>query len=241
MAHTTTSMATDARGARTPWRVRSPAAWLLAALLTGCAGMGLKESPPSGTDLSGTWKLDPAHSTDSHRVLAELARARTRRPQEGQATRVAPGAGPRGPATGSSAQQSLEAQLRIPVEDVGPDISLQTEELSGGEYLRIVQKPGEITFRTATRTRTFTPGARSVVSVPDGVADQRSGWKGREYRILIHPQEGPKVEERFRRSDDGRQLIETIHIAADGRIPRVEVTRVYVPARELPIVLPSGD
>ncbi len=240
MAQSRRTMASRGRR-RAGFRAGWPALGLASILLTACSGWGLKETPAAGTDLSGLWKLDPARSTDTHSVLAQLNQARmSHRPAQENPQGVANG--PAGPRTGRpAAQESLDAQLRLPIEDVPPDISEQMEELRGGEFLRIVQKPDELTITNAARQRSFTPGGHSVVSVPDGVADQRSGWKGREYRIEIRPQEGPKVEETYRLSDDGRQLIQTIHIGSDGRIPAVQVTRVYTPTHETPAALPSGD
>ena len=232
-------MASGARSA-----ISIPASWPalgVAMLLAACSGMGLKEEPSAGVDLSGLWKLDPAHSTDTHHVLAQLNQARINHRPTSETQQGVPAA-PAGQRSGRSpAQESLDAQLRLPMEEVPPDISTQVEELRGGDFLRIVQKPDEITITNGARRRSFTPGAHSVVSVPDGVADQHSGWKGREYRIEIKPQEGPKVEEVYHLSDDGRQLVQTIHIGADGRIPAVRVTRVYTPTHDTPGSVPSGD
>ena len=93
----------------------------------------------------------------------------------------------------------------------------------------------------AQGSHSYVPGQRSVVSVPDGVADQRSGWHGHEYVISIKPQVGPSSTQTFKLSPDGKQLLETIEIGRDGRIPSIKVTRVYVPTQEPPSAVPSGD
>ena len=84
--------------------------------------------------------------------------------------------------------------------------------------------------------RTYTPGGHSVVSVADGVADQTSGWKGREYVIDVRPQVGPHVIERYGLTADG-QLIEKVWLNENG-MPKLEFTRVYekgmAPVRKLP-------
>lgn len=216
---------------------------LLAMPLAACSGMGgLKDAPPPAYSLSGTWKLDPAHSTDTHAVLDRLTHARERPPApEPMDSGMSPGGGrSRGP---GPSQQGMGDSTRLPplVEPVLPDIGLQLAELRGGEWLRIEQKPTELMIANALGSRSFTPGQRSVVSVPSGVADQQSGWKGKEFRIQLHPQEGPRVVETYRLSDDGRHLLQTIDIAADGRLPAVKVNRQYDPTQQPPGSLPSGD
>ena len=74
--------------------------------------------------------------------------------------------------------------------------------------------------------RSFTPGGQSVVSVAEGVADQRSGWAGRDYVIEVKPQVGPRVIERYGLSADGRQLVEKFTLTEEG-LPKLEFTRVY--------------
>src|SRR6185312_15942090 len=49
------------------------AALCLAGALSACADMSrVATEPPAGTDIAGTWKLDPQHSTDSRKALDEL-------------------------------------------------------------------------------------------------------------------------------------------------------------------------
>lgn len=132
---------------------------------------------------------------------------------------------------------------RIPelTERFRPDLSLQRQMLGGGDYLRIEQRPSEFIVSNGETTRSFIPGERDVVSVPSGVADQRSGWKGKGYWIQIRPQVGPRVTERFRLSDDHKRLIETIDIAGEGRVRSLAVTRVYVPTSHVPSYVPGVD
>lgn len=90
-------------------------------------------------------------------------------------------------------------------------------------------------------TNDYVPGEHSVVSVPHGVAVRRSGWRGKGYWIELHPEFGPQVTERFRLEHAGKRLVETIDIASDGPVRELKVTRVYVPARDIPTLLPSGN
>ena len=198
-------------------------ATLLAALaLGGCgASHGLEETPPAGYSLAGAWRLDPQRSTDSSKALQELRPHREPRTYE-----------PVGPA---------DPVALPPPPPYRPPIDMQTAELRGGNFLQIEQRPDEFIIVNGATRRSFTPGAHSVVSVSSGVADQVSGWKGRAYVIDIKPQLGPRITEQYRLSDDGKALIETIHIASEGRVPHVDVTRVYVPADRVPTPLPQGD
>ena len=110
-----------------------------------------------------------------------------------------------------------------------------------GDFLTVRQSPGEMVFDYATSTRSFTPGAHSVVSAEGGVGDQTSGWKGREYVIEIKAQLGPDVTERYGLSADGRQLVDTLHVGA-GELPAVNLRRVYNLTNETaPQQLPSND
>ena len=122
-----------------------------------------------------------------------------------------------------------------------PPIDMQQAELAGGSFLRIDQRPDEMIIQNGVTTRSFTPGVKSVVSVSSGVADQSSGWKGKDYLVEIKPQVGPRILERYRLSDDGKQLTQTINISSEGRVPAVSVTRVYTAGGTPPSAVPIGD
>ena len=224
--------------ARRTTPLRRAASAALAAAIVGCSSLGsFTDQPPDGYSLSGTWKLDPALSSDSRKALAQLQGARTRaqRSIENADNRESqPG---RGADEGRGGNMTTGAEMRLPA----PDITLQSSLLRGGGWLRIEQRPGELRVDNGDTSHSFVAGERSVVSVPSGVADQSAGWKGKEFRIEVHPQVGPRVSEAYRLSDDGKHLIHTIQVASEGRIPAVKVTRVYDPTNELPEALPAGD
>lgn len=217
---------------------------LLAALLAGCTGMTrMSAEPPPALSLSGTWTLDALHSTDSDKALAGLLRAahrgrRTAGYGEGVHRHVTAGGASASGSTGDDALLALGAATDM----YPPNIDLQKELLAGGDWLRIEQRPGELIITNAAASHAYVPGQRSVVSVPSGVADQRSGWKGREYWIELKPQVGPSATEKFKLSADGKELIETIEVGGEGRVPRLEVTRVYLPSSNVPAApVPSDD
>ncbi|HEY2591822.1 MAG TPA: hypothetical protein VGI35_09550 [Steroidobacteraceae bacterium] len=218
-------------------RGREPAAklWLYAALLSvagclaGCTTAHVSADTPAGVNLAGTWKLDPQRSTDTHKALDDLLK-NARKAQRPHPPRTGIGGG------------ADAALLAEPPMVFAPDVSEQRSLLANGDWLKIEQRPDEIVISNGQSTHSYVPGERSVVSVPGGVADQSSGWKGHEYLISLKPQVGPSSTQTFKLSPDGKQLLETIEIGKDGRIPSLKVTRVYVPTQEPPSsAVPSED
>ena len=116
--------------------------------------------------------------------------------------------------------------------------ALESQLSSDG--LTIEQSPTSFSLIRGDWRRTFTPGGQSVVSVAEGVADQRSGWKGREYVIDVKPQVGPHVTERYGLSADNRQLVEKITLT-DEDLPKLEFTRVYERGTPAPHDLPTSN
>jgi hypothetical protein len=211
-----------------------------AGAVAGCTGAALAPEPAAGVSLAGAWKLDHAASDDPQKVLeqmrAQALRIMGRRPTVSAPRPGAPGA--RGTTGGAQGQEPLEADPAPPQAGPGahrPDPLLRSPmarvimaSVARGDFLTVRQAPNELVLDYGHSQRSFTPGGRSVVSVEGGVADQTSGWKGREYMIHIKAQLGPDVTERYGLSADGRQLVEKLHIAS-GELPAVSLTRVYNP------------
>jgi hypothetical protein len=204
------------------------------------------EAPP-GVSLTGSWQLDAHLSTDSRQALKQLVPPRKGQhpPGSGGADSGGPvdtgDQGPPGPPGGGRGGGGLSRQYGLDANDFPPDISLQASLLAGGDFLKIEQRPGELIIANGETTRSFVPGEKSVVSVPSGVADQQSGWKGKEYWIELKPQVGPRATEKLRLSDKGDQLIETIDVSSEGRVKALHVTRVYTPTGNIPIALPGEN
>jgi len=108
-----------------------------------------------------------------------------------------------------------------------------------GDGLTIEQSPDRFAITRGDSRRSYTPGVHSVVSVTDGVADQTSGWKGREYVIDVKPQVGPHLTERYGLTADG-QLIEKVSLNESG-LPKLEFTRVYERGAAPPRGLPTSN
>jgi hypothetical protein len=79
------------------------------------------------------------------------------------------------------------------------------------------------------------------VSAEGGVGDQSSGWKGRQYLIVVKAQQGPEVTETYALSGDGQQLVDKIQIGS-YELPAVELNRIYIPSTaSAPRQLPTTD
>jgi hypothetical protein len=109
-----------------------------------------------------------------------------------------------------------------------------------GDVLTIRQSVSEMYISDGTNNRSFTPGAKSVVSVPEGVADQHSGWKSRAYVIDVKAQAGPETIERYHLSDDGAHVLADIE-SHGGNMPTMKIKRVYDRLGNRSSVTPNND
>jgi hypothetical protein len=208
--------------------------------LVGCGAARVHELPPPNYSIAGVWELNPSLSSDSDKVLASLQ-------PKPKAPRGSKGSGP---ALGSQPAPEVinDPTTDLPPIDISaggrnlgmagfggpmernvyrPPLDFQTNALVGGQWLKIVQSDTEVTIINAASTRHYTPGERSVVSVPDGVADQVSGWSGRDYHIYLTPQIGPVEKETYTLSADGRQLVVRIEVGSEVGNKAMKVIRTY--------------
>jgi hypothetical protein len=225
---------------------------LLAAQLAGCAS-GFKAEPPAGVSLAGTWKLDHAMSDDPQVVIgkmraealkqihraSELQQQAAAREMGGTSRDTGPAQpqseGPFSPDQGGSAGPHPDPLRRSPM------MHVLTRALERGDFLTVRQSSDELVLDYGTSVRSFTPGAHSVVSAENGVADRTSGWDGRQYVIRDKAQMGPSVVETYGLSPDGQHLVETLHIGA-YELPAIDLKRVYDHTTEaMPRPLPNTD
>ena len=246
------STVTDAAiSAPRPWRLAALACVL--GMLAGCSsGPSVEPDAPGGVSLAGSWRLNRQASGNPEAMISAIVekemkhmRRRSRADDDDLDDLPPPPApGEAGPGRGSARQgenvvppggmfrpkEGMAAYLRSQYTNALGSI------LSSDEGLVIEQAPDRFVLRRGDSRRSFTPGGRSVVGVVDGVADQTSGWKGREYVIDVRPQVGPRVTEHYGLTPDG-QLIEKVSLSGDG-LKKLEFTRVYdkgaPPARVLP-------
>ena len=227
-------------------RIAGAVAGLMLAL-SGCGGIGnLAPDSPPGVDLAGVWRLNVAASDDPRKVLERLtphgaSAPSSAAPRSGRRSRR----GGQDPSQGSGqgGQQSAEDPYAnvLPMPR-SPLPFIPNSDLLRNEVLAIKQRPDAFVIDYGTSVRRLTPGARSVISVPGGVADQSTGWKGKQYVVEIRSQVGPDVKEQYSLSQkSGKQLIVKMRLSG-WSFPNVELTRVYDPAgAAAPRGLPSID
>lgn len=219
----------------------------LVATLSACGAPRLEPEVPAGVNLAGAWRLNAQASEDPQVLIGRLQeKFQKRMPRiedEPEGMHSGPGGnGGPGGATGARPAGSAAAADGGYRERLWPGGFLRSRyraalgDRLSGESVVIQQSPDRFVIVRGDSRRSYTPGGHSVVSVADGVADQTSGWKGREYVIDVRPQVGPNLTERYGLSADGK-LVEKVTLSESG-LPKLEFTRVYepgtAPARSLP-------
>lgn len=199
----------------------------LLAGLVSCSSAGkLTTASPAAPDLSGTWKLNRDASDDPAKVFEKLRSNHER---------------------GERAQRREDDGLGLPDErrtrngnsqDAGyGGRGERRERRAPGEFfdsfstgrglLRIAQNSSGIVIDNGVSSRKFVPGSASVVSVKGGVADQKSGWDGKDFVIDTSGRNRPQVIERFTLAPDRRSLTVAVKINGHGELPNVEWKLVY--------------
>jgi hypothetical protein len=224
-----------------------------AVVLAACAGMNAAPEPAHGATLAGSWKIDHGAGDDPQKILdrmrAQAFKIMGRRPApEPEPNPTRRGSGTHGsPAPAPAATEepqpppTASAGHRPDPLQYSPMAHIILRSVARGDFLTVRQGPGEFVLDYGTSTRSFTPGAHSVVSAEGGVGDQTSGWRRGTYVIEIKAQLGPTVTEQYALSADGKHLVATLHIAA-AELPAVTLTRIYSPTTEIaPRQLPTAD
>lgn len=235
-------------------------ATLAAVVLAGCAGVSrLDPSPAKTVDLSGSWVLDHAASDDPQTLIEKLRPKPLKHrwdmpPDDGSGDDMGPPEG--GQQGGGGGQQGGRSRRGGSQGQGQPQMAYQNNndaythstvlkmlqaDLARAESLTIRQDSDRFTLDYGGAVRNFTPGAVSVVSAAWGVADQSSGWKGREFVIHVKPQAGVASVESFSLADDGKHLVEELHLGG-GEFPAVKLKRVYDRAdHPVPRDVPTND
>lgn len=208
---------------------------LILASLTACTAPRVHELPPPNFTIAGVWELDRALSPDEDKILASLQPKPRGRP--GKAAPPGPPAAEviNDPTTDLPPIDTSAGGRNMGLYGYGenernqyrPPIDFQTNALQGGQWLKIRQSETEVSIMNAATSRRYTPGERSVVSVPSGVADQVAGWSGRKFLVHLKPQIGPNVEETYTLSGDSRRLLVKIEVDSEGRNKSMKVIRTY--------------
>lgn len=212
------------------------------AIVSGCATHPDSEAPP-GLSLAGGWKLDKSASDDPEKLIAhlraEVKKNRHRRSNQsfamggmgmGRHGHGQGGAGQGGAGPGDSQDENQDVgTMGTGGDRLSSSVAMHTllAFIQRGDYLTVQQGPGEfqLTYDSGS-SFSYTPGEHSVVSDETGVADQVSGWKGKEYVIDVKPQVGPDVTQEYALSPDHQHLIVKLHVAASD-VPEITLKQVY--------------
>lgn len=224
------------------WRAPFYLFLLATTVLPGCVGSRLAPEEPPGARLQGVWKLNRAASEDPQKIVQDLREQalkkirhamNARPPGEDGDFGQGPPQGQRQGRRGSGGTYDVQDEPRPQLPGPGvdplrnsPTMHALRDVMERSDYLTIQQSPEQMTFDYGITKRSYTPGAHSVVSSENGVADQKTGWNGKEYVIHISPQLGPAFTEEYALSANGRQLIVKTHIGP-FELSRVNLTRVY--------------
>lgn len=227
------------------------------AALAGCGSVGrFDPNPDHVVDLSGSWTLDHVLSDDPKPIMEKLRPKPVNHrwdmpPDDGLGDDSGPpqgqgggqqGGGQRGSRRGGSqGQPQMAYRNNNDAYTHSTVMRMLQADLARAESLTIRQAPDRFTLDYGSAVRNFTPGAVSVVSAAWGVADQSSGWKGREFVIQVRPQMGVATVESFSLVDDGKHLVEELHMGG-GDFPAVKLKRVYDRAdHPVPRDVPTND
>jgi hypothetical protein len=227
---------------------------LVGAVLAGCvSGPNLDPAPVAGTTLAGVWKLDPALSDDPKKVFAKAVPKRS--PQQVPGTmggRRRGGRGGQNPRPDDTPDDTLGGypagypgdpyggrDFRDPLQR-SPYAPMLEDDAFRSEVITIKQSPSAFIIDYGSSTRRLTPGSKSVVSDVRGVADQSTGWSGKEYVIDKRSQDGPNVSEHYSLANGGKQLVVKMTMGGNG-FPAVKLTRVYDAAGAQTRGFPTND
>ena len=234
------------------------AALLAAAALAGCFGNRYAAENSSTVRLQGVWRLNRAASDDPQKTIDKLKEEALKKIRRAMNAQPGPSYGGAGGGQGGQRRRGQGGQgggASDPIQDEPPQApgpgmdplrnSPTMHELRAilqrSDFLTIKQSTDQVSFDFGTTVRSYTPGGRSVVSSENGVADQTSGWSGKQYVINIKPQLGPLVVEEYALSPDGKQLIVKSHIGP-FELSKVNLTRVYdATGTVIPNSGPSND
>jgi len=228
---------------------------LAGAVLAGCvSGPNLDPAPAAATTLAGVWKLDPALSDDPRKIFAKAIPKRSSYQNQTGAT----GGRRRGSHGGQNPRPEDQPDdngsgypagypgdpyggrdVRDPLQR-SPYAPMLEDDAFRIEVITIKQSPAAFIIDYGSSTRRLTPGSKSVVSDVRGVADQSTGWKGKEYVVDKRSQDGPNVNESYSLADGGKHLVLKMTLGGNG-FPAVKLTRVYEAAGQSARGLPTND
>ena len=232
-----------------------------AAVLAGCGIARLDDNPSKPVDLSGSWILNRPASDDPKPLLDKLRPKPVNRgwgapPDDGTGDDIGPpDGGPQGGGGGGGGGGGRGRSRRGGGQDQPPVvyrnnndafthtnvIKMLQADLARAGSLTIKQSADRFSLDYGSTVRNFTPGSVSVVSASWGVADQSSGWKGKDFVIHVKPQAGVASYEKYTLSEDGKRLSEELQLGG-GEFPSIKLKRVYDRTdKPLPRAVPNNE
>ncbi|MEQ1580170.1 MAG: hypothetical protein ABL964_06230 [Steroidobacteraceae bacterium] len=181
-------------------------------LLAGCGVTPSSPRVPQGIDLSGQWRLNAEQSDSLDNLLAAVK------------DELDPPLRRRMPESGNDAGGRMRSRRD---EFVGPP---RTKELiallSQPDEMTVAQSPRELTTKSVDGTRQYVFGETSVVSITDGLGDQRVGWAAGQFVVSIRATDGRRIDHFFGFAPDRKRLQITTAVSGGG-LPSVRMKRVY--------------
>lgn len=224
------------------------ASLIAAAALAGCSSVRVSAQLPPGVHLAGDWKLDPTHSDDLGKAIAQLHAQHVKagrdtgqqQPQQGfGGYGRRRGGGGQGGQQGGQSGQSESPEPEPAIGAIGPTRSSPVDELMSnvpqGDYLRIKVSSSAFTVVSGASSDEYTPGVESDISAEQGDAQQISGWKGTDYVIDTKPQFGAEITQTYSITKDGT-LSMTLRLSGSGT--KFTFTRIYDRTTSAPPLAP---
>jgi hypothetical protein len=223
--------------------------------MAGAWAASLKDKPPEGVKLSGSWKLDPSRSDDAAEAMrkaekAEIAKRRRQIEERNDRDRDVYDDRPWHP----DGRNDPRNRRRDPFPDRGDDGvtidpngemdvtwgTARPRSASDEFLLALDPNPETLTImdwgnrvsvsEDKLETDCFAGEVRPIADA-FGDGDRQCGWRGRAWVIETKRVERFKRTDRFELSKDGKELRYT-STAAGANIPTIKVARTYtlVPA-----------
>jgi hypothetical protein len=178
------------------------------------AAGGLKPEPAAHVDLSGEWRAVAAASDNPEKFLvARHGHGRRRNARSVEESR-------------DNAEGIPPIELEVAAPDRGPrDLFAKTAQLS--DALSIHQSTTRFDVNYGNHAESYPTDERAAViaSMPDGIAERFTGWKSREFVVLLNSKSGARIEEHYAIGDHKDRLIVTTAITEGGQ--HMKLRRVF--------------
>jgi hypothetical protein len=218
------------------------------AAISTVALAGLKEKPPKGVDLNGTWQLDPYRSDDPTAVLdqarADMPEERSGSGRGGGMRRGGgggfPGGGggggfPGGGGGGGGGWGGHHGGMGGNRGSSGAGGSSGTADSPRQMLNDLAANPDKLAFSTTEHTLKViagdantecAAGVKVAISDASGDGERNCGWDGRAWVIETARGKNFTRTDRYEISKDGKTLT-FVTTATGSRMPKIKISRTY--------------